>query len=83
LSDGQSALMFIPIGVGAVLAIPIFLKWDSYHKKAQQSNKAWAQQEEFRRLPLACIGGPLFAISEFWLVRKLNLEGFPRNATAK
>jgi hypothetical protein len=25
-------------------------------------------QEEYRRLPLACIGGPLFAISEFWLV---------------
>ena len=31
--------------------------------------KVWAQKEEYRRLPLACVGGPLYAISPFWLVK--------------
>lgn len=71
MPDGQSALMFLPIGIGAILAIFIFLAWDRYHKKALRTGKAWAQREEYRRLPLACLGVPLFAISEFWLVSNL------------
>jgi hypothetical protein len=67
LSPGVSALMFIPTGIGAVLAIFIFLAWDAFHSRAAQQGKAWALKEEYRRLPLACLGGPLFAASEFWL----------------
>jgi hypothetical protein len=67
LSSGVSALMFIPIGVGAVLAIVIFAAWDNFYKRSVEQGKAWALKEEYRRLPLACLGGPLFAVSEFWL----------------
>ncbi|KID84822.1 Major facilitator superfamily domain, general substrate transporter [Metarhizium guizhouense ARSEF 977] len=67
MPDGISALMFIPTGIGAVLAIAIFVAWDRFHKRSADRGKPWALQEEYRRLPLACIGGPLFALSEFWL----------------
>ncbi|CAH0050949.1 unnamed protein product [Clonostachys solani] len=67
MSPGVSALMFIPTGVGALLAVGIFMAWDKFHKKAVEDGKAWARREEFRRLPLACLGGLLFALSEFWL----------------
>lgn len=65
MPDGISALMFIPTGIGAVLAIVIFVTWDRFHKRSIKAGKQWALQEEYRRLPLACIGGPLFALSEF------------------
>ncbi|KAI0841290.1 major facilitator superfamily protein [Hypoxylon sp. FL0890] len=67
MSNGVSALMFVPIGIGAVLAIVIFVAWDRYHRRSVERGKSWALQEEYRRLPLACLGGPLFALSEFWL----------------
>ncbi|KAI9168068.1 Major facilitator superfamily multidrug transporter mdrA [Paramyrothecium foliicola] len=67
MSAGISALMFIPTAIGAVLAIGIFVAWDRYHKRSVEQQKPWALREEYRRLPLACLGGPLFALSEFWL----------------
>ncbi|KAI9051392.1 hypothetical protein LZ554_004439 [Drepanopeziza brunnea f. sp. 'monogermtubi'] len=66
-SLGVSGLMFLPIGVGALLAVGIFLWWDSYLRRAQVLNKPWTFKEESRRLPLACIGGPLYVTSLFWL----------------
>ncbi len=67
MSDGMSALMFIPTGIGAVIAIFIFLAWDRFHRNSAAAGRPWALQEEYRRLPLACLGGPFFALSEFWL----------------
>ncbi|KAH8714845.1 major facilitator superfamily domain-containing protein [Phaeosphaeriaceae sp. PMI808] len=67
MSDGVSALMFIPTGIGAIFAIGIFVAWDKYYSRAAMLGRTWALQEEYRRLPLACLGGPLFALSEFWL----------------
>jgi MFS family permease len=67
MSDGVSALMFIPTGIGALFAIAIFVAWDAFHKRSVEQQKPWALKEEYRRLPLACLGGPLFALSEFWL----------------
>ena len=67
MSDGVSALMFIPIGVGAVFAIGIFVAWDKYYSRSATLGRPWAMREEYRRLPLACLVGPLFALSEFWL----------------
>lgn len=58
------------VGIGALIAVPIFLCYDSYLQKSKVQGKNWAQNEEYRRLPLACAGGPLFAISQFWLVSK-------------
>lgn len=67
MSDGVSALMWIPVGVGALVAIAVFVAWDKYHQASADKGRPWALQEEYRRLPLACLGGPLFALSQFWL----------------
>jgi hypothetical protein len=66
-SPGVSGLMFLPIGGGTAGAIVIFLWYDSFLRKAQARNAPWTQKEESRRLPLACIGGPLYVIALFWL----------------
>ena len=66
-SPGISGLMFLPIGGGTVGAIGIFLYYDSILRKAQAQNKFWTQKEESRRLPLACLGGPLYVVALFWL----------------
>lgn len=36
-------------------------------QKAQKQNAPWSSIEEYRRLPLACLGGPLIVVSLFWL----------------
>ncbi|KAI1609224.1 MFS transporter [Exophiala viscosa] len=66
-SPGVAGLAFLPIALGALLAAPIYLGWDSYLAKARTRGAKWAQQEEYRRLPLACIGGPLYVVSLFWI----------------
>ncbi|KAI8314216.1 Citrinin biosynthesis cluster MFS transporter mrr1 [Colletotrichum sp. SAR11_240] len=67
LSPGVAGLAYLPIGGGALLAVPVFLAWERWHLRAQAAGHTWAKQEEYRRLPLACVGGPLFFVSLFWL----------------
>ncbi|KAL2759835.1 hypothetical protein ACRALDRAFT_1079201 [Sodiomyces alcalophilus JCM 7366] len=69
LSPGETGLAFLPIGGGSLLTLPIFFAWDPLLRRAKTHPRfaALAAQEEFRRLPLACLGGPLFVISLFWL----------------
>ena len=55
------------VGIGAVFALGIFLYYDSVLQRAKEANAPWSLIEEYRRLPLACIGGPLYVISLFWL----------------
>ncbi|KAL7777692.1 hypothetical protein CFE70_004361 [Pyrenophora teres f. teres 0-1] len=64
---GETGLTFLPIGVGAVISAGIYLSWDWYLARAQRLKRPWSQDEEMRRLPLACIAGPFFVISAFWL----------------
>lgn len=66
---GEEGLAFLPIGIGAVIAGAIYLLWDHYLEisSAKTPPPAWTQVEEYVRLPLACLGGPLFVISLFWL----------------
>lgn len=66
-SPGLQGLMFLPIGLGAITATFLFLWYDAYLRKAQLLNKPWTAKEESRRLPLACIGGPLYVIALLWL----------------
>jgi hypothetical protein len=66
-SPGVSGLMFLPIGAGTVGAIGIFLYYDSTLQRAQTNNRSWTQKEESRRLPLACLGCPLYVVALFWL----------------
>lgn len=67
MSPGECGLTYLVIGAGAFLSLPPFYWYDGYLFRKQQANVAWAHQEEYRRLPLACLGGPLYAASLFWL----------------
>ncbi|KAF2124722.1 MFS general substrate transporter [Dothidotthia symphoricarpi CBS 119687] len=64
---GEQGLAFLPIGLGALISAGIYLTWDAILGRAQKAHKPWAKNEEMRRLPLACIAGPFFVISSFWL----------------
>ncbi|KAF2642151.1 MFS general substrate transporter [Massarina eburnea CBS 473.64] len=64
---GLTGLTFLPIGVGAVISAAIYLSWDYILVRAKTLDKPWSRNEEMRRLPLACIAGPFFVISSFWL----------------
>jgi MFS family permease len=69
-NPGEVGLAFIPIGVGSVIAAAIYLWWDYYldRVKNQPTPPAWSQKEEFVRLPLACLGGPLIVSAQHvWL----------------
>jgi hypothetical protein len=66
-SPGVSGLMFLPIAAGTVLACVVFLGYDAYLRKAIARDAPWTRKEESRRLPLACIGGPLYVVALFWL----------------
>lgn len=66
---GEEGLAFLPIGIGALVAGGVYLLWDAYLDRSQARTPppAWTKIEEYVRLPLACVGGPLFVISLFWL----------------
>lgn len=66
-SPGEQGLAFLPIGVGALISAAFYLTWDWYLSRAQKLQKPWSRNEEMVRLPLACIAGPFFVISSFWL----------------
>ena len=68
-NSGEVGLTFLPIGIGALFACALYLYWDRIleRAKAQDPPAVWSQSEEYRRLPLACIGGPLLVLSCFWL----------------
>ncbi|KAI9889972.1 MAG: hypothetical protein M1814_004590 [Vezdaea aestivalis] len=67
ISARFSGLAFLPIGVGAIIVCGIFLGYDKILQRAKQQNKQWAKTEEYRRLPLACLGGPCIVIALFWI----------------
>ena len=45
----------------------IFFWWERFLQRSALAGHAWAHRPEYRRLPLACAGGPFYAISQFWL----------------
>ncbi|KAK5629493.1 hypothetical protein RRF57_005208 [Xylaria bambusicola] len=67
LSPGVTGLLFLPIIGGVILALGTFFTWGSFLRKSKEQNRPWTKKEEYNRVPLAAIGGPLFAISLFWL----------------
>jgi multidrug resistance protein len=66
-SYGEEGLAFLPIGVGALIACGMYLIWDNITRIARAKGSKWVQQEEMRRLPLACLGGPFLVIACFWI----------------
>ena len=67
MNTGLAGLAFLPVVIGAVIALGIFMWYDHVLQRAKKANAHWASIEEYRRLPLACLGGPLYVISLFWL----------------
>jgi hypothetical protein len=55
------------VGLGSIISCGIFLWYDGFLARAKARGAKWAQIEEYRRLPLACVGGPLYVVSLFWL----------------
>ena len=66
-SAGLAGLTFLPIAIGGILGGPLIVLWDTRLAKAQANGEQWSQKEEYRRLPLACIGGPLYMLSILWV----------------
>ncbi|PYH78470.1 hypothetical protein BO82DRAFT_405318 [Aspergillus uvarum CBS 121591] len=52
---------------GSLLGLCLVLVYSSFHSKAIAANKSWAMVEEYRRLPLACVGAVSIVIALFWL----------------
>ncbi|CAI7566211.1 unnamed protein product [Penicillium pancosmium] len=69
-----SGLAFLPIAVGAAIGLIIFLWYDSFLYRAKSQNAEWAFIEEYQRLPLACLGGPLYVLALFWLGWTASVE---------
>lgn len=67
MDAGIAGLAFLPILVGAAFALGIFVCYDGILQRAKANSAPWASIEEYRRLPLACFGGPLYVVSLFWL----------------
>jgi multidrug resistance protein len=68
-SAGERGLAFLGIGIGSVIAFAIYLAWDYYlaHVGKRPTQPQWYHQEEYRRVPLACLAAPLLVLSMFWL----------------
>ncbi|KAJ5529534.1 MFS general substrate transporter [Penicillium freii] len=66
LSPGQCGLVQLTIGAGCVLSLPIYWVYEQILRRVVQSSSG-KLKEEYYRLPLACLGGPLFVVSLFWL----------------
>ena len=67
LSSGDSALAFMPIGIGSLLSFPVFVAYDAFLRRAQRLDQPWSRKHEAFRLPLSFIGGPLISAAIFWL----------------
>ncbi|KAI0422423.1 major facilitator superfamily transporter [Xylaria grammica] len=67
LSPGVTGLLFLPIFGGVLIALGVFFAWEGFLRKSRERNRPWTMKEEYRRVPLAAIGGPIFAVSLFWL----------------
>lgn len=63
----RTGLIPSAVGVGAVVGCVIFMWYDRFLSRAKARNAKWAYIEEYRRLPLACLGGPLYVVAIFFM----------------
>jgi MFS family permease len=66
-SAGEEGLTFLPIGIGAVFSGAVYLIWDAILRRGEARKAKWVESDKYRRLPLACVGGPFLVIAAFWL----------------
>ncbi|KFA61996.1 hypothetical protein S40285_07908 [Stachybotrys chlorohalonatus IBT 40285] len=67
MSPEITGLMFLPVGAGSILGLGVFILYDNFLERERRANKPWTRNEEMRRLPIACVGGPLFVVGLLWL----------------
>lgn len=60
--------MTLIVGIGTSISGLIFIVYDRRLRLGKEQGASWALDEEYRRLPLACIGGPICVAALFWLV---------------
>lgn len=65
MSTSNATLVFIPMGLGTIFSMSLFILYDNFREKAQKRDATWASVEEYRRSPLACVGGLLLTILLF------------------
>ncbi|KAI0124112.1 major facilitator superfamily domain-containing protein [Xylariales sp. AK1849] len=67
LGQGASRLLLLPVAGGCLLGFLLSFVYDHVFYRAKALGKPWAMNEEYRRLPIACAGGPLCVVGLFWL----------------
>ncbi|KAG8528857.1 uncharacterized protein KY384_006546 [Bacidia gigantensis] len=67
MTPGVAGLAYVPMFIGGIFAFVAFTQYDTIFLRAQRASKPWSQVEEYRRLPLACLGGPAYVVSLFWI----------------
>lgn len=60
MEPGFVGLAFLPVLGGSAAALAVFMWFSAYHAAALRRGASWTRQDEYRRLPLACIGGPAY-----------------------
>lgn len=65
-NTGEEGLTFLAYAVGVLLAIPVQLLYERIFEIEQEQGKPWTRHHGARRLPQACMAGPLIATSLFW-----------------
>ncbi|THX67036.1 MFS general substrate transporter [Aureobasidium pullulans] len=65
-NTGEKGLAFIPIAVGTLSAFPVNILTEHVYLNACSQDLPWTKHHGARRLPAACISGPLIVTSLFW-----------------
>ncbi|THZ71389.1 MFS general substrate transporter [Aureobasidium pullulans] len=65
-NTGEKGLAFIPIAVGTLSAFPVNILIEHVYLNACSQDSSWTKHHGARRLPAACISGPLIVTSLFW-----------------
>ncbi|KAF8451557.1 major facilitator superfamily domain-containing protein [Terfezia claveryi] len=66
-SPGIAGLAFLPICIGSSIACLAVILWDEYLLRRSRTSNSGPFSGEYRRLPLAAMGGLTYIIGLFWL----------------
>lgn len=64
-SAGESGLAFVMMFTGSIITVVVQHIYERYSSGIIRRHPS--KQAEYLRLPMACVGGPLFVISLLWL----------------
>lgn len=62
---GESGLAFVMMFTGSIITVALSHTYDRYAPSITRRHPN--KHAEYLRLPLACVGGPLFVVALFWL----------------